>query len=556
MLFLRNNPLLRVVPSLRDSKKFFKIYKTIFINFLKGLAEIYSKGIIIGDLSPYNLIIDPETYSLKFIDFENAGKLGCDMAGPLHTPGFSKSQVAEKELSYKDSMYSLGTIMTYLLFPTNVLGLLRSDYYSTIVNQFIDDLGWSPKVYTAIKKSFEGSITINDLSLLLNKAEKEITTSSYDDYVDKKEVIKIVNQLGKFILNNYDTSRIDRLFPADPYLYRTNALSFGFGALGVMYSLKKCNIKLPRDMTLWVEKRIKYINKSDYAPNFLTGLAGISYALWELGYKEYGEKLIIAANRHDLLTKHHSLYYGIAGIGLINLFFFHKTKRNLFLDEAVIMGNYLLESVVNDNRKWFWNGDNNNNITIGFGYGQSGVALFLLRLYQITGDDKYLSMGKKTLSTDISFCKNIEKNVLSFPGSSVNPTLEPYIEEGSGGILKVILRYGNYITYNNLSNTINDIHRKYSVYPGLIFGVGSFIDVLIDAYLYLNETKYLKMAQRPIKGLSDFYLLKYQDSYAVPGDGLYKISCDYATGVAGIMRVLHRYVCPNYSDYLLDEVEI
>jgi hypothetical protein len=62
------------------------------------------------------------------------------------------------------------------------------------------------------------------------------------------------------------------------------------------------------------------------------------------------------------------------------------------------------------------------------------------------------------------------------------------------------------------------------------------------------------MAQRPIAGIYDFYLIKQPTGLATPGDGLFRISCDYATGVAGVMRTLYRNAHPGDADFVLDEI--
>lgn len=51
-----------------------------------------------------------------------------------------------------------------------------------------------------------------------------------------------------------------------------------------------------------------------------------------------------------------------------------------------------------------------------------------------------------------------------------------------------------------------------------------------------------------------FYLVKQPQGSATPGDGLFRISCDYATGVAGVLRTLHRYTHLAEADFVLDEV--
>jgi hypothetical protein len=62
------------------------------------------------------------------------------------------------------------------------------------------------------------------------------------------------------------------------------------------------------------------------------------------------------------------------------------------------------------------------------------------------------------------------------------------------------------------------------------------------------------MAKRPLAGIRDIYLIKQAHGSATPGDNLFRISCDYATGVAGVLRAFHRYTHLDEADFVLDEV--
>jgi hypothetical protein len=69
-----------------------------------------------------------------------------------------------------------------------------------------------------------------------------------------------------------------------------------------------------------------------------------------------------------------------------------------------------------------------------------------------------------------------------------------------------------------------------------------------------NNPKYLEMAKRPITGIRDLYLMKQAQGIATPGDNLFRITCDYATGVAGVLRTLYRFAHLEHADFVLDEV--
>jgi hypothetical protein len=107
--------------------------------------------------------------------------------------------------------------------------------------------------------------------------------------------------------------------------------------------------------------------------------------------------------------------------------------------------------------------------------------------------------------------------------------------------------------FEQAESMLLDVHRKYAVFAGLLYGTGSFVDILTDARQFLDEQKYRLMMRRPLAGIRDIYLLKRQEGWATPGDGLFRVSCDYATGVAGVLRAFDRAGRLDAADFSLDE---
>lgn len=443
----------------------------------------------------------------------------------------------------------MGTIMFYFLFPINALAALRKDLYNKATRVILKDLGWPGKVFDIIHRSLEGKLDYNYLTMSL-RHHTVLKRPKYKADIKKGEVEEMIKKFGEFILGNVEDNREDRLFPADPFLYSTNPMSLGFGACGVMYALKKCGFENPPKAYTWFEKKLKDVNEWIYPPGLLTGTSGIAWALSELGYNDKSLKIMEITNKHKLLSKTHSLFYGAAGAGMTNLYLYLRTQLMKYLDVAITLGDKLLNVAKENKRGIYW--ENEGKVYIGYGYGQSGVALFLLRLYQLTGNRDYLVYGKKALEFDLSYGREIEDGTLSFPPSTDDTsTLDHYLEVGSAGIAKILLRFG---IGERVKDIISDVYRKYSVFCGLLFGLSSFVDILTDAYIFSNNNHYLRMAKRPLTGIKQLYLLKLPEGYATPGDSLYRISCDYATGVAGVMRTLHRYITLDKADFTLDGV--
>jgi hypothetical protein len=55
--------------------------------------------------------------------------------------------------------------------------------------------------------------------------------------------------------------------------------------------------------------------------------------------------------------------------------------------------------------------------------------------------------------------------------------------------------------WDQMEKILADVHRKYAGFPGLLYGLGSFLDVLTDAFAFSKNSKFLDMAKRPISGI-------------------------------------------------------
>ena len=548
-IMLRETPLMRSYPSLEDTGHYYEVCKKIFKSFATAVDLLHKCGIVFGDLNAKNIKIDPVTYAVKLIDFEGAFRPGLDTPTYLFTPGFkSEASIRKNAQSFEDDLYALAANMLYMLFPIAAFASLRNDLFDTVLKTMLKDMGWSETpVFNVIHGLAKNEIACARACELLDESARIVPPNCADD-VEPGSCDPMAREMGNFILANLRLESKDSLFPADPFLHRTNPLSLGFGACGVLYALKKCGCEVPQAAWDWLERKLDRVKAEELAPGLLTGAAGIAWSLEEMGLGERAAGFIKMANESPLLRRHPSYLYGMAGVGMANLHLYLRTSRPEYLAMANELGDSLLRTARESDRGIYWEADEL--LHIGFGYGQSGVALFFLRLFQISGEKKFLSQGKRALEFDLSHGIEIENGVLSFPHAPGDTTLLPYLEEGSAGIARVAMRYG---MWDRMEMMLQDAHRKYSGFAGLLYGLGSFVDVFTDAFLCSKDARFLQMAKRPISGIRELYLVKQSQGSATPGDNLFRISCDYATGVAGVMRSLHRFTHLKPADFVLDE---
>ena len=246
-IMLTRSPLMRVRPSLDDSRQYYEIYRQMFASFAHRLNILHEEGIVFGDLSANNLKVDPSTWSVRFIDFEGAFRTGVDKPTPLYTPGFkSESSIRKGAQGFAEDLYSLAAVMLYMIFPISALASLRDDLFDTVLRIVLADIGWSQtEIFNIISGLSKNAITCAQACELLDKPV-QILPPSYNDDIQVDSCNEIAQGLGRFILANTRAGAKDSLFPADPFVHQTNSLSLGFGACGVLYALKKCSVEIPK----------------------------------------------------------------------------------------------------------------------------------------------------------------------------------------------------------------------------------------------------------------------------------------------------------------------
>lgn len=553
-VMLEHTPLLHVNPTKRESEDFYAIFKNLFVGLLDAVRLLHEANVVIGDLSPTNIMVEKETKKVRIIDLEGAFRPSIDDAQDIHTPGFRADSAERiKESHYDDDLYAIGVIMMYAMFPIGAMAYVRKDVFTNVLPVLVKDIGWQDTpVIDLVRRLISNTITCSEAIEVLS-ADTCINPPfiHLGDHIPNFNLKNICSGLANFVTTNYRADPEYSIFPIDPFGQLSNSLGFYFGATGIIYAMHANGFEVPEEAMIRYRAELEALDLTDLPPGLLNGKAGMAWGLFKIGDVDAGIRLLDDANVDPLTFQHHSMYYGMAGVGLANLAAYHLLRYDRHLATAIRMAEALSASAIKDGRGIYWS--DNGHISIGYGYGQSGVALFFLRLSQITNDQKWRELGQSALEYDLSFGVEFEPGIVSFGDTPEQAeTLEQYIEQGSGGIAKVAIRYG---LWNRLDGLLSDMHRKYSCFAGLIYGLSGFVDVLIDAYIYSNDEKYLNMADRPLEGIVDLYLFETAGGYAAPGENLFRISCDYASGTAGIMHTLCRRINLSPDEFCLDVLD-
>jgi len=279
--------------------------------------------------------------------------------------------------------------------------------------------------------------------------------------------------------------------------------------------------------------------------------------LLELGFPDQAEKILATAQEHPLLLESADIFYGAAGWGLTNLKFHIEFQKQSYLDRAIEAGEGLLRNGVETEKGQYRK--SNDGKFIGFGHGSSGISFFLLELYLATGEARFLRTGESALRFDLSyavpFCGALSWPVQDRPG----PTIVPYWRYGSVGVGAALLRFLQVTKDESLQPFLDgifkDAARKYAVFPGKFFGLAGLGDFLLDlANFEPDSAQYVEAARKVASGIRLFQVDRKDRGPAFPGFDLWKISCDYGSGGAGIGLFFNRLLKGGKADFMLDEL--
>ncbi|MCD8772001.1 class III lanthionine synthetase LanKC [Mammaliicoccus sciuri] len=519
--------------------------KNIFLNICENIKRIHDKNIILQDLSPRNIMINSNNKRLTFIDLETAYNNKKEKATTVRTPGFFNVDEKEED-NFKVEIKNLSFLYFSLIFPINSLFTLDSSKLFVFLDSFVDYGVLSPDIANIIKKINTGELKdikhIEDLLENVNpdKISKLKSGENYNvimnDLIDgiEKGITSEMKEINKF-----------EKFACDPMGLFTNKISMAYGASGVIFSLVSNN-KKKYELDKIVSWIIHKAQRTELAPCLFNGYSGISYTLSDLKYFDICEFLMKKANSSKIKTDSFDLFYGISGLGLTNLKLYKDTGNEYYLNQAIKIGDELLQSAkLNDKNNAYWP-DKNDSVYLGLGRGSSGVALYLLYLYLETKNENYIEYGIKAIKFEIDnlyFDKSGKISILRGELDNQESVQSPYLYDGASGIGSVLLRYKNFLDEDEYKSILNGLLkeslRKYVAFPSLMRGLSGIGHFILDCYLFEKETLYMDKAFEILDTLNDFSIKENEIVYFA-GEQLFRYSSDYSTGAAGVLTFLNR----------------
>ncbi|AQS54405.1 hypothetical protein BW727_200002 (plasmid) [Jeotgalibaca dankookensis] len=534
---------------LKDGKKKSKDYleKCIMIaeQLIRITEEIHKKGVAMGDLSLNNVLLTKNDTEVVLIDFEAATSPETIFNPTIATPGFISTEA--KDFGEAD-WFALYRIIRTLLLP--------------IVPVY--DL--APQIIQIHNRSIEnifGKEAIRLIEHIERKISKHTNLYPQSPFLNQKLNIPIkelsaetlnnsINELIRGIINNLDLESVS-LIKGNIEQYNTflDRYNIAYGSFGTLLSLIRSDDGLyssvRSQLDMWVKTTIPYlkeISKSkDIDFGLFTGLSGIVTTIYELGYEETAFTIfenILTTLTKDKIYKYIDLsfYSGLSGVGLFLLSFYNISGKETILQTASIIYDKLYSMYKDSNL--------NSSIDVGLLTGWTGVALFFWKYGRIIDCNRTKKLAVKLVDKAIlpnSAWAQKSGELFVIDESRGFQRLIPYIENGSSGIALAMLEFykedPNYLNESRttiLHNFIKSSYLSCSANGGLISGYSGLIPLANAASSLLNNNN--DMLNFLLENLNNYLIRNDNNETLFPGDYGFKCSMNVSKGAAGVLLVL------------------
>lgn len=537
------------------------VWKDIGIRLLDAVQSVHERGVLMGDISPLNVMRNGDTGELTLVDHESACMAEETGEAALFNaswglPGFRMAPAGTaKGLSKAGDYFACGMVLYSLICPIQSLfDLDRSLQKDSFLKHFCE-AGLPIQMADIIRMLWDGDASGAMAALQSFSPDdciaKRIPTNfpiagEESQHLSRKhsalDAIKnSVKDLVQTIIASADFSREDRLWPSHALVFETNPLSLAYGACGTALFIKEVLGAIPEDVCDWI--RARKITAEDYPPGLYTGISGIAWTFALFGWTTSAKEVMRLVEQSPLAFESPTLFEGVAGWGFGALALFLVTQDDEFLTIADRAGTYLLESKQAVNEGWFWKSNEDASTRLGVGYGSAGIALFLLQLWRATQYSCYLHAAEAAIDFEIAHGRERNDGALVWAYSLDSRIYSPYWLRGSGGIASVLARFYQVLADDRYLNLARKAAQScadfFSAAPNAFEGLASMGETLLDMYDVTRDESYYSAAVLKAEQIL-LYRLKTQNGTAFPGQWLFRISHDYGTGGAGIGMFLQR----------------
>ncbi|KZN47822.1 hypothetical protein N474_08895 [Pseudoalteromonas luteoviolacea CPMOR-2] len=555
--------------NLATAEKFKQQFTWITKSCIDAIAYAHSQGIVLADISPNNIIVDSDNKRIKFIDFEGSFRVDTanehrDSIPILATPGFTEqSNLVKEGATYKGDWYGLSMVLYSMLLPIQQAFEMNAEFKWSLLEKMVKDSGLPVQVINVIDALSKG--LVEDAKAILDELDNITLSEEVADKIERIEEFPTVSSnfsdientlqrsltnITKLLRSGIERKGHDFYLPVDFQAFDTHMGSLAYGYSGPALLLARAGKDIPEGLAAELDKSFA---EKEASPGILVGYAGMALSQIELGNYDVARELLSKSMAVPFEQQASNFAHGLAGIGHGFVKLYQHTQHPDDLQQAIEAALLLRERRTFERGGYKYASSVEDNEGVGFMYGSTGVALFLIQLFNVTKQESYLEEARLALQFDLHVGLKPEGHY-QWGDSESSQMVLPYVENGSSGIGSVVLRL--YQATND--EYYLDIARKialssYSLYAaqqGLFSGSVGIADFLFDMHQVTEEQQYKDSALNILER-SALFSISRNEGELFPGRTLIRLSTDLAMGSSGIGIVFDR-VLNNKSRPLFD----
>ncbi len=487
-----------------------------------AVAAIHRRGVVFNDLHIFNIMVRPDE-TIALVDFEVAAHIEEGRRPTVGNPGF----VAPPDRTgFAIDRYSLACLRLALFMPLTTLIPLEhakaGQLAETIAELFPVDRSFLAE---AVREIAGPKL---DLALSTGPKLSPRLTPDPAGWESTRDA------LTRAIFASATPARADRLFPGDISQFTPGGgLNLAHGAAGVLYALSITGAGRFPEHEEWLLDRATRPEEGTRL-GLYDGLYGVAYVLEEFGHRDAALRVVEIALGERWEPLGSDLSGGLAGIGLVLAHLAEATGEPALRDGALRAA----DTVATRLQKEPPSGSEDEAHRVGgLLRGAAGPALLFIRFYESTGDTGYLDHAAAALRLDLDRCVFDRNGALQVDEGW---RILPYLGKGSAGIGCVLDDYLLHRDDERFAQAATGARRAasspYYAQSGLFAGRAGLIAYLSRQHAPGTAGRDPCIAEH-IRRLA-WHAVSYRGGLAFPGDQLYRLSMDLATGTAGVLVAL------------------
>ncbi|MFI9202424.1 class III lanthionine synthetase LanKC [Streptomyces sp. NPDC053048] len=509
----RRHPLLRPAASREDLAAYARWALEVLGRVEEALAALHRRGVVFGDLQPGNVLVRPDG-RVCLVDFETAFDRSESFTPVMGTAGFTAPWARS---GFAVDTYALDCLRLAVFCPLTELTRFDARKHEQLIRLAEDRFPLPPGFADRLRDGLTPPPETAPRS-----AEWPTADSGPGESADAWR--EALESMREAITRSATPERTDRLFPGDVKQFDGQATGLAFGAAGVLLALHRTADSGGPCLDGYADWLVRAVERTRWPrPGLYDGLAGVAYALEELGRPQQAREMLGRLAGFDLKGCGAGLFGGLAGIALAFL-------RSGDRERAVRLGDRLARTL---------DGDGPDEAAgVGLMRGWSGPALLFTRLYPATADARWLHRARAALARDAVHCALTATGHLQVREGG-RPL--PGLARGGAGIgvaLHAYLRHREDPRLRRLRDRLRD-----GPGPELLLSSGLFDGHAGQLYALAHLDGPRAAREAELRGLG-LHAVRFQGRLAFPMDGRLRLSMDLATGTAGVLLAVHRAVVP------------